>query len=491
MRIRASARTVVMESLTPINKADLFASLTPEWDDARLGLALRDKIRASGRKVVVLDDDPTGTQTVHDISVLTGWSVKALRDALINDDSVFYILTNSRSVPADRAAAMNDEIARNLARAAREVKRDFVAVSRSDSTLRGHYPAELDALRETLEREYGFRFDGHVIIPFFLEGGRFTIGDTHWVQEDDRLIPAAQTDYARDATFGYAHSNLREWIKEKTGARYRADEITSISLDDIRLGGPARVAGLLAIAHNDMPIIVNAASDGDLDVFVAGLLRAEARGKRFLFRTAASFVRARGGISKRDLLSSSELYANSASGQGGLVVVGSYVQRSSEQLRALQGLHNIVSIELNVVRVLVSATRETEITRAVNEINAVFGSSRTALVYTSRELVTGGTKDESLQIGQAISSALIETVRGLAIAPRFIIAKGGITSNDVATRALDVVQARVLGQIAPGVPVWRLGDESRFPGIPYIVFPGNVGNKDTLAQVVKELRKKC
>ena len=438
---------------------------------------------------MVLDDEPTGTQTVHDISVLTRWSVEALRAALASDDSVFYILTNSRSVPAQRAAEMNAEIARNLARAARDVKRDFIVVSRSDSTLRGHYPTELDALRETIERECGYRFDGHMIIPFFLEGGRFTIGDVHWVQEGERLIPAAQTEYARDATFGYTHSNLREWIEEKTAARYHAAEITSISLEDIRLGGPTRVAEILSTARNGMPIVVNAASDGDMDVFVAGLLRAEARGKRFLFRTAASFVRARGGIVKRELLKASELYAGVPRGRGGLVVVGSYIQKSSEQLRAVQGLSELVSIELNVTRVLDPATRGVEILRAAIKLNAAIGLDRTALVYTSRALITGATKEQSLQIGQQVSAALIETVRRVAVAPRFIVAKGGITSSDIATRALDVIQARVLGQIAPGVPVWRLGDESRFPGIPYIVFPGNVGTKETLAQVVEELTR--
>ena len=127
--------------------------------------------------------------------------------------------------------------------------------------------------------------------------------------------------------------------------------------------------------------------------------------------------------------------------------------------------------------------------RAAIKLNAAIGLDRTALVYTSRALITGATKEQSLQIGQQVSAALIETVRRVAVAPRFIVAKGGITSSDIATRALDVIQARVLGQIAPGVPVWRLGDESRFPGIPYIVFPGNVGTKETLAQVVEELTR--
>ena len=46
-----------------------------------------------------------------------------------------------------------------------------------------------------------------------------------------------------------------------------------------------------------------------------------------------------------------------------------------------------------------------------------------------------------------------------------------------------------MGQIQPGIPVWKLGPESRFPGLPYIIFPGNVGSDDTLKKVVKILRK--
>ena len=79
-------------------------------------------------------------------------------------------------------------------------------------------------------------------------------------------------------------------------------------------------------------------------------------------------------------------------------------------------------------------------------------------------------------------------MRRLTVVPRFIIAKGGITSSDVATDGLDVRRAWVLGQILPGVPVWRLNEESRFPGLPYVVFPGNVGTDDSLARAIEILR---
>jgi uncharacterized protein YgbK (DUF1537 family) len=164
---------------------------------------------------VVLDDDPTGTQTVHDLWVLTRWTPEALRAVLTDAEPTTYILTNSRGLNEPDARALNREIAGHLVAVAGEAGCELDVVSRSDSTLRGHYPAEIEALRSTLEPGLGCRYDGVVICPFFLEGGRLTAGDIHWVTEGERLIPAAQTEYARDATFGYAHSNLRQWVEDR------------------------------------------------------------------------------------------------------------------------------------------------------------------------------------------------------------------------------------------------------------------------------------
>ena len=82
---------------------------------------------------------------------------------------------------------------------------------------------------------------------------------------------------------------------------------------------------------------------------------------------------------------------------------------------------------------------------------------------------------------------LVEVVQEIATKPRFLVAKGGITSSDLATRGLGVKRAIVRGQVHPGVPVWELGRESRFPGLTYVVFPGNVGNDAALTSVVQRL----
>jgi uncharacterized protein YgbK (DUF1537 family) len=413
--------------------------------------------------------------------VLTEWSVASLRAELANDLPCFYILTNSRSLPLPGAQAMNVEIARNLREASHQAQRDFVIVSRSDSTLRGHFPGEVDALANALEQT----FDGWLIIPFFLEGGRYTIGNVHYVAEGDKLVPAGETPFARDSAFGYRTSNLREWVEEKTGGRVRADQVAAISIDDLRIGGPNRVAEkLMAISRGQM-CAVNAASYRDVEVFVAGLLDAEAKGKRFLYRTAASFVRVRAGIEPRALLTQADLQLPQSG--GGLVVVGSYVPKTTAQVEALLAQTKITGVEISV-DALLDARRENEIARVALSAENAMKQNQDVVIYTSRQLVTVNDVEASLSIGQRVSDGLIKILHRINTMPRYLIAKGGITSSDVATKGLNVKRAMIRGQILPGVPVWRLGDESRYPGLDYIVFPGNVGTPNSLAEIIQRMK---
>ncbi|MDQ3795576.1 MAG: hypothetical protein M3316_07930 [Actinomycetota bacterium] len=238
---------------------------------------IRRRVVESGRRVAVLDDDPTGVQSVHGVPVLTTWTVEALRWALEQTSPTFFVLHNSRSLPEEEAVAMNREIARNLSEAAGEAGVDFDVVSRSDSTLRGHYPAETDVLAEALE-EGGRGPDGLIICPAFFEAGRITVDDVHWVRQNGELIPAGQTEFAADHSFGYRSSDLKAWVEEKTGGRRKASEILSVSLADLREGGPERVLELLKEVSGGRPVVVNATSHADFEVFVLGLLAAEKEG---------------------------------------------------------------------------------------------------------------------------------------------------------------------------------------------------------------------
>lgn len=444
---------------------------------------IRRALERLDEKVVVLDDDPTGTQTVHGVPVLTDWSIDRLRAELQNDLPVFYILTNSRSLPLPDACELNRRIAGNLSTAARLAGRRFVVVSRSDSTLRGHFPGEVEALIAALQHEPEIV----LLIPFFLEGGRFTFGDVHYVAEGGRFLAAGQTEFARDPVFGYRASNLREWVEEKTKGRIPAESVASISLDDIRLGGPDTVARRLKALHPACVCVVNCVSARDLEVFTLGLLRAELAGKRFLYRTAASFVPVRSGIEARPLLARDQVPRGET---GSLIVVGSYVPRTASQLQVLLDADAAEGVELCVSAVLDSRRRDSEIGRVARHAGRRMREGRDVAVFTSRRPVAAQGVEESLAIGQSISAALVESVRRIDVRPRYLLAKGGITASDIATGSLNVKRAMVLGQIIPGVPVWELGPESRYPGLPYVVFAGNVGDSESLARIVRQWKQR-
>lgn len=465
-----------------IPKSQLLDRLPDEWPQD-LRPAIQKQVHADRRKIVVLDDDPTGTQTIHGLPVITEWSVDTLAAEFKDNLPAFYILTNSRSYPLPVARQMNAEIGRNLTTAAAQAHREFVVISRSDSTLRGHFPGEVEALSDALAQTN----DGWIINPFFLEGGRYTIDDVHYVDEGDVLVPAAQTEFASDRVFGYSNSNLRDWIAEKTNGRIAAKNVASISIDNLRREGPESVSALLMKLCNGQCCAVNAAGYRDLEVFVQGLLTAEACGKRFLFRTAASFVQVRSGIFPRPLLTPSELQLP-ADG-GGLIVVGSFVPRSTGQVNLLLATTEMAKTEISVSALLDDRLSDDEINRVVKDTEQALRRGNDILIFTSRQLVAGKDSKRSLQIGQKISKGLIRIIQRIQIAPRYVLAKGGITASDIATRALNVKKAMVLGQILPGVPVWKLGAESRFPDLSYIVFPGNVGDDHALVDVVRQLKE--
>jgi uncharacterized protein YgbK (DUF1537 family) len=459
----------ILDSLPPAAPGDDFARV-------------RELVGTSRAKLVVLDDDPTGTQTMHGVDVLADWSVPSLAAALADPRPCFYVLTNTRSLPAPDAAALVRAVAANLSAAAAGCGVDFAVASRSDSTLRGHFAEELAAL----ERGLGRPADAKVVIPAFIEGGRYTVGNVHYVADGGRLVPAAQTEFARDATFGYRHSSLPEWIEEKTGGAVRAGEVAAVDIAVLRgPDGAGRVLRqLLALAPGAF-VVVNAAKYSDLEVFAHGLLRAEAAGRRYLFRTAASFVRVRAGLGPRPLLGPPEICGDGRG--GGLLVVGSYVGRTTVQLQSVLALAGVAGIELVVGRLAEPASRARETRRAAAAAGAAIRAGRHAVVYTSRALESALGRAGELGAGRTVSEALAAVVRAVPCRPRFLIAKGGITASDAATGGLGMRRASVMGQAAPGVPVWRLGPETRFPGLGYVVWPGNVGGPDALRDLVVSL----
>lgn len=459
---------------------DTLRSLPPEWAQDPLP-AVSAALQASDKKIIVLDDDVMGTQSVHDIAVLMDWSVDAISAELAREQRAFFIVTNARSMPESQAQAVNAFIARNLTAAAQRVGVDFTAVSRLDSTLRGHFPTEMLALQDGL----AYKLHAWIIAPLFLEGGRYTIGDTQYVSDGEHLTPVGDTEFARDAAFAFKASDLRQWVEEKTAGAVSAADVVSVSIEDLRLGGPAQVAARLSEVPQGGVCVVNGASNRDMEVFMQGLLAVEADGKRFLFRAAASFIRALLGQSERALLTPSEM---GAAGEGGaLIVVGSHVPRTTRQLNHLLANTGVHGIQADVGRLLAADGRASEIDRIARAAEASIRAGEHAVVYTSRALVEGRSADHSLAIGHQISQALAETVAAIGVKPRYTLVKGGATSADIASKALNVRRAWSPGQAAAGVPVWLLGDETLHPRMPCIIFPGNVGAEDALTALVARM----
>lgn len=453
-------------------------------------------VRAYDKPWVVLDDDPTGIQTVHDLPVYTDSARDTLSGAFRRRERLFYLLTNSRAMSAAETESLHCAIAVNCLEAAGATQQfpeiPFGLISRGDSTLRGHYPLETDTLASSLSERTGIEMDGLILAPFFEAGGRFTIDDVHYVRFGDDLIPAGETEYARDETFGYTHSDLPGYILEKTGGRWRAEEILSVPLDMLCRGDVAAVEALLCHACHGQPVIVNALSQSDLRVFCAGLYRALAAGHRFLYRTAADFVKAVGDIPDRPLLTRTELLTGANDG-GGLILVGSHTDRTTAQLEALRGMDGLLFLPFTAGRVLEgSGALHEETLHVRRQVEEGLQKGQTPVVYTERQVlhISGESKEAALSRSVAISEALCAVAQDLECPPAWIIGKGGITSSDLGVRTLQVRRAWVLGQILPGIPVWQTDETSRYPGIPYIIFPGNVGERDTLRRIVSLLKEK-
>jgi uncharacterized protein YgbK (DUF1537 family) len=456
---KIQSATRVFEALPTENKIDLSDSIVQVFQ--RLDLT-----------IVVLDDDPTGTQTVHDIKVLTSWSFDAIADEFAQGTSLFYILTNSRALSVSGANALATEIGENLIAASKQTGRKFFIVSRSDSTLRGHYPNEVDALLESIGQKDAITF----LVPAFFEGGRYTIQDVHYILEKERLVPVSKTPFARDKTFGFRNANLKLYVEEKTNGKIKAADVFSISIEELRSTEAHAISEKIRALPSGAVCIVNAASYQDLNIFVLAMYNSE---RRLILRSAASIVPVLAGIQKKPLLQSN--YFQSDSTNGLLAIVGSYVPKTSLQLDQLKTLENVQFLELNVNKILrQAATFQADV---VIELDQMIGAGIDVVMYTSRKLIADQDPEKSLQIGQQVSKFISGVVSSLNEKPRAILAKGGITSSDVATKGLNVKKAVVAGQVAAGVPVWKLGSESKYPGINYIVFPGNVGTDQTLKEV--------
>lgn len=457
----------------------------PKADSKAIQSAYEQALSSFQHKVIVLDDDPTGIQTVHGVSVFTDWSEESIEAGFLEDSRMFFILTNSRSMTEKETATAHETIAATIVKVAERLNQDFVIVSRGDSTLRGHFPLETEVLKTTIEQQSSRQFDGEILLPFFQEGGRFTIDNIHYVQEGHELIPAGDTEFARDRTFGFQSSHLGEWIEEKSEGTFTKENTTYISLADLRALRIDQIKQQLMGVKDFKKVVVNAVDYDDVKVFVIALIEAIQAGQQLMFRSAAALTKVLGGIEDQALLTRDDLIQEE-SPHGGLIMIGSHVKKTTEQLKALQQNKEVAFIEFNTHLVLEPDAFREEIDRVIQQTEALLAAGQSVAVYTRRERLDLGDdrQEEELKLSVQISDAVTSIVQRLTIRPKYLIAKGGITSSDIGTRGLSVKRATVAGQIKPGIPVWQTGEESKFPFMSYVIFPGNVGSKDTLKEAV-------
>ena len=439
----------------------------------------------SDRRLLILDDDPTGSQCVAGIDVAFDLDPAIPVGVLEQPGSACFVLTNTRALDEQEAVALNRRVLAGVLDGGVPASGLHV-VSRSDSTLRGHVIAEPVAIADELAAR-GIDVDAFVLCPAMLEAGRFTEGDVHYATVDGEAVEVAETDFARDATFGFTSSDLRAFLEERSGGAVRAADVLSVSLEDIRAGA-GRVREILSAARDRRWVVVNAAEYTDLEVVAEAMALLEAEGRTFVTRCAPSFVRPLVGQQGARVVDPDSITIPEGRLDHGLVVVGSHVGLTTTQLRAVQQRGTLAEVEIHVPSVL-DERREQHLAGVAAQVAETLRSSD-CVVFTSRDLVRTDDPAESLAIARSVSDAVVEVVRRVRAAkPAWVVAKGGITSHEVAENGLGIRRARVEGQFWPGQVSLFSAQEApdEVMGAPYVVFPGNVGGEQALADVVDVL----
>ena len=455
----------------------------PSNENDALRSDISEILRNQKIKLIILDDDPTGIQTVHDCLLLSNWKSENLATAFCDNTPFFYILANTRSM----TSVDSERITREIMNAVLETNKSFgfrlIFISRSDSTLRGHFPIEPQTMREVLV-EYGQPLVlPTFFIPSFLEAGRFTINQIHYMKDGDDLIPVAETEFAADNVFGYKNSNLSDYISEKTNGEIDKENIGWISLETLRNNNAEELVLKIKELIKKNYVIVDALDYCDLEIFSKAFLTLYSRLDTYaVLRTSSSLPKAMSGIFDIDLLNKNNLSLKKGPG---LIVVGSHVKKSTIQLQLLLENKNVEGVEIDINQVLEQPDKL--LSYILETLNCIIEKGLTPVLYTSRQELRLEDSAKRLEIGQKISAFLVKIVRELPFTPTFIIAKGGITSHDILTKGLDIEIAVVKGQIIPGVPVLCTDSKHKFPDMSYIIFPGNVGDENGLVTVLEKL----
>lgn len=406
-------------------------------------------------KTVVLDDDPTGTQSASNVRVLLVSDADLLTEALRTEDSV-YVQTNTRAIDEASAVALVRQVREDALTAGSRLGEEIQFVLRGDSTLRGHVFAETEQFLAS---------DALMIfVPAFPDGGRTTRGGVHYVNIAGVDIPAHDTEYADDPVFPFASGALVDYVAEKS-----ARAPLPISIDVVR-GGAETLVSVLQDAAAGSVVVPDAVTNDDIRLLADAIRTARSRGRTIVVRSAAPLAAMLAGVESSGLLATPLIDGKPPT----LLACGSHTGGASAQLELVgRSWGPPVVIDTEAALVAPEAAGQDAAARAA-------GASGVTVITTSRER---SAEHNTLHHGERVMLALTTAVRSLLPAVEVVVAKGGITSAEVARVGVGATSAVVLGQVLPGVSVWRItavdGRE-----ILYVVVPGNVGGPQTLVDVL-------
>jgi uncharacterized protein YgbK (DUF1537 family) len=411
-------------------------------------------------KTIVLDDDPTGTQSASGVTVLLESNADLLTEALRDNDSV-YVQTNSRAIDEAAAVALVGAVRSDGLEAARRLGDDVRFVLRGDSTLRGHVFAESDVFAGDAAASDSVM----VFVPAFPAGGRTTVDGVHLVSIDGVAIPAAETEYASDPVFGFQHSRLVDYVAEKSGRRG-----VHVPLQTVRDGG---LDAVLRGADAGDVILPDVLDDDDILAIAAAIAAVQRAGRDIVVRCAAPLAAALAGVTSDGLLQTPLVPEPKRT----LLVCGSHTIGATRQLEPVIAAWGDAALVSTAAALADSAAAGAD---AADAASAQLDARRLAIVTSER---SRSSEHNTLEHGSRVMEALTTAVRAVIESVDVVIAKGGITSADVARVGIGARSARVLGQVLPGVSVWDL---TAFDGhrVLYVVVPGNVGGPDTLMRVL-------
>ncbi|BEV35529.1 four-carbon acid sugar kinase family protein [Synechococcus sp. M16CYN] len=445
-------------------------------------------------KIVVIDDDPTGSQTVHGCPLLLRWDVETVRRGLRHASPLLFLLADTRALKPSAAALRNREIAANLDAALVEEglsRSDVQLVSRGDSTLRGHGTLE----PATLEGCFG-PFAATLHVPAFLEGGRTTVGGVHLLHGE----PVHTTPFAQDRLFGFTTSYLPAWLEQKSAGAIKAADVVKISCRELNQaieGTLPQLIERLACLQGNVSVVVDIVHQSQLDVLADAVLALKGE-RRFLFRSAASLLKALADLGPQplDSIGLAQLRRRGSNGAllPGMVMVGSHVPLADHQLKRLLGESECTGLELPVRRVAHVLARGmpgpllADLERVwQDQLNTLIQSGGTPVVFTSRDELTFASASVSRRFSCTLARLMGRLASAVAPDLGYLISKGGLTTQTLLAYGLGLEAVQLEGQFLPGLSLVRpSGGAERT--LPILTFPGNLGASDTLLEAWQRMQ---